>query len=354
MGKLLRVVGITIICCVTGLGQMTRDQLIESANRLNDSGSTAEAIAVIDKLIALEPSNPQSYIIRARFFKAAKEEAKFYADLDTAVALAPNNKEVLETVVRKLREVPKSEACEKVSALTSAFLKTSPADAKILSLRSGSRQCLNDSVGALDDISTAAKLDPENWVYQVNLANALGRLASVDEADAIYQKTIGHLERILSSKSDPVEREAMVADLASIYLSRAFFYERAGEKPKTIEFYTKAIRMVERPTTLERRAATYGAMRMFPEAIADLTRTIKLLSESWAADGPQLPARFSSLHKSQIARLLSRRADYYVAANKSAEAISDYEQCSTLDPELKPSCDSKRDRLREPKTPPNR
>ncbi|MBI3850490.1 MAG: tetratricopeptide repeat protein [Verrucomicrobia bacterium] len=65
------------------------DQLLEKAKTAYTNNKRQEAMALATQAIEVEPKNPRSYFVRARFHEESHEPAKAIADYDEAIKLDP-------------------------------------------------------------------------------------------------------------------------------------------------------------------------------------------------------------------------------------------------------------------------
>jgi tetratricopeptide (TPR) repeat protein len=320
-----------------GLAQSEYDAIVANANRIFYEGKFTDAVVEISKIVVLEPNKSRSYLIRARFQKAAKDEANFYRDLDKAIEFGGNDLSVVTSVSRYLIQTGKKSDCEKIEKLISPHITENSQNAESLSIRFQAKSCYGDLVGAFNDISKASALDPSNSTYPLMIANLLSRLGDSNQALDVYGSQIKDLENKLGKVEDTWERDDLKVRIASLYKARSSIHEKNGNKSLMIADLTKAVDIIENPATIQARSAAYVRLQMY--AIADLTREIKIRSDNFAKDdsppATPLPPLIRKTTIEHISRLFSQRGDLYFLTDKFSEAIADYEQAIKLDPSAK-------------------
>lgn len=325
---------VLLACSVWAQSQF--DAIVDSANRIYFEGRFADAVVEISKLVELDPENPRTYLIRARFQKAAKDEAAFYKDLDKAIELGAKDLTTTISVSRHLFQTGKESDCKKVEKLISPHIALDSQNAEILAIRGQAKSCSGDLVGAFNDISAASNLNPKNPNYPLSIANLLSRLGDPKQALAVYGSYIRTLEERLASLKEPSERDELRVRIASLYQSRSNVHEKNGNQDLMIADLTKAVDMIENPATIHARSIAYAKYRMYAEAIADLTREIKIRSDNFdKEDSPPATPLPPLLRKStleHLSRLLAQRGDLNFLSEKFTDAISDYENAIRLDP----------------------
>ena len=68
-------------------------------------GEPIKTIAVIDKLLLLEPDQPREYLVRAINYLGINAHAFALEDLQAYVDLAPEDSEYREMIIRQIKEI---------------------------------------------------------------------------------------------------------------------------------------------------------------------------------------------------------------------------------------------------------
>ncbi len=321
------------------LGQADVQQIVDNANRIFYEGKFANAVIEISKLVTLEPKNPRSYLIRARFQKASKDEVNFYKDLDKAIELSGGELTTVLSVSRYLIQTGKKSDCERIEIIITQSLLQNSQSAEGFAMRSQSKSCLGDVVGAFNDMSTASALDPKNSDYSLAIASLLSRLGDSKQALDLYDSYIRDMEAKLGKLTEPWERDDLKIRIAALYQSRSNIHGRNGNQTQMIADMSRAVDIIENPATIHARSLMYAKARRYAEAIADLTREIKIRSGDFTqADSPPaapLPLLIRKNTREHISRLFVQRGDLYFLEDRFMEAIADYEQAIKLDPDSK-------------------
>jgi|GEM_PF-1250018 len=163
-----------------------------AAYLLRDKHRPVEAKAVLDRLIAVLPDDPQSYVSRAVFATMVEESNNLpldsaIADLRKALALAPENAEALLLLSEQLqrgRDLPA--ACDLLAKGIRAYPKD-PRFVRSLSWLELNRGNIGSAVAVLE--AALGRVPPENsFELLVPLADLLVQLGETERSRAILSK----------------------------------------------------------------------------------------------------------------------------------------------------------------------
>lgn len=289
--------------CAAAFGQtVPSDKTYPSEDRLEAQ------IADATKAIQAEPNNARLYLKRADFYRFQNDEAALVADVERALGISPNDLQVQFQAVRLLYELPGR--CEQALAIINTAVADNPKSAEAFEWRFRVKTCLNDLVGALDDINTALALNPQNSVYKTNQAIMQQRLAQTDAAVENFNEQIAALEEKLKTAKNAGEIKRLKIDLMMTYFSRSRLYAQAKNFDAMFADLNRAVEANPIQPAFQTRAKAYRWREMYAEAINDLTRAIELNDDdasSWMD-----------------------RGEVYFLMKKFPEAIRDYEQVVKL------------------------
>lgn len=307
-------------------GQTTVADISVNAYKLMRENKVGEALEEIGKAIGMEPNKAGPYIVRANIHKFAKDYANVRKDAERAIQLEPDSESTLIAVSRVL-ETGFREDCERKSSFASSFISKIPSNAAAYAERSAVKACLEDIVGAFNDISQAVDLDPDVAVYKNNRANLISKLGDSEKAIDLYKMLIDDLrKKIIKEKGSFYDGRA-ASELTMAFLSRARVHERIGNIDLSIADLTSAVELKFSEIALTQRAAAYTKAGRFGDAIADLTKLIAFRQKEAKESGAE-----DNNANIIIASLKGERSGLYVRSGKYSEALSDLQECLLLDP----------------------
>jgi tetratricopeptide (TPR) repeat protein len=309
MKKLLMITLIFLFCAIPLLGQTEVEGLIKKSEELSRQDKFPEAIAVLTKAIEIQPENADLYVRRSQIYYGINKKDELLYDLRKAAALAPNNKEIILNSTHLLAYF--DECADSLNILNNYIYKDSTV-ADVFNRRSQTKICLNDLIGAYDDISTAIALAPDNISYRSSQAALLPKLGDSKEAFERFSQLIKTLEQKLAKANPKYNNEGLKTDLSQVYQTRARVFHSKGDTEAEFADLAKYVEYNPKFYTYELRARYYIEHERYEEAITDFTEGIRISDISPTA-------------------LLLQRGETYILMEKFAEAAADYEEALKLE-----------------------
>lgn len=198
------------------------------ANRYISDSKWDQAIADLSKLIELDPKNPERYTARADLWSQIESYDQAIGDLDAAVALQPNNAKLY--LARSDLWTKKGDDSRALADLNQ-FVRLEPS-AQNFAKRAEYSLTKDRFAAAIDDYSTAVKMDPRNVDYLKARANASERKGDAASAQADYLSIIRLYDASVAS-----------APAAQTFYERARIWKQLKNYPKALADYTSAIRL---------------------------------------------------------------------------------------------------------------
>lgn len=294
------------LCMVFVSAQTEVEIFVDKANQFYIDGKFNEAAAEISKAIAVQSNNADFYLRRAQYNIFLEKKAEVLNDAQKAASLAPLDKKILYFSVQALQKTEQYEQALKISDLIIAL---GEADRFAWSQRIQIKTHLGNITGAFEDASAAVELFPQDNTLKQNQANLIRLMGDSDKALEMYNMLIASLEKkVNKSKDDFTKRE-----LSSLLFSRAGINFSKFNEDAAKSDLLKAVDYLPSEFTYLRRAKIYKQTKMYPEAIADLTKALEINKQ---------PEKIM---------FLIERGDVYYLMQKYQEAISDYEEILRLD-----------------------
>lgn len=310
-----------LILFVPAFAQTEVESLIKKSEELERENKIPEAIGELTKAIAIDANNADLYLRRAQFYFGENKPDAVLDDVNRAINLKPDDKPTLLTGTRYLRNARK--CAESLNLLNAFIFKNQTAD-DVFYARAHSKMCLDDWVGAYDDMTSAIELAPKNNNYITTQAGLLNRLGDSEKAFQKFADMIAGFEKKLNDTGDRGKQQTIKRDLARVYDMRARIYHTKGDTAAEFADYAKSIEYQNEDMDYANRAKVYFDHRMFEEAIADYTESLRI------SKNPKNNWIF-----------LIERADAYVYAGKYDEAFKDYAEALKLNQTLKEPIDAR-------------
>lgn len=308
----LFLLGFVSIC----FAQTTAEAFVKKSDEYASENKLPEAIAEMDKAIALQPENADLYLKRADLNFGVPDYEAVEQDVNQAVRLKPDDKPTILTAAKLLRN---SRKCMEAKNLLDGFIAKQTASGDVFYARSHSNMCLGDWFGAYEDMFTASEITPPDAPlsnhYRTTLA---GMLSKVGESGKALEQ-LGKLIKFYQERfmKQGVERGKFNPDhtLAEVYRIRAGVYH--AQKNETAEFADLAKSIEYNPLDFNYRirAKIYADHEMFAEAAADYTQALKNTLN---------PALF-----------LFERGEIYFEMNRYDEAVKDFTEAVKKDVSFK-------------------
>ncbi len=233
------------------------DALLHIASIYNAMDRNNDAIATFRQAIALEPGNYLPYRKLGEFYYFRSNYAEAAAQWKQAIERAPGMVDVYNELAAALSDLGQDDEAEK-PLLTSIDLQET-ADA--LNMLGAIRDNQKRDSEAADLYKRAIKLDPNVYVYWLNLADSSRRLGRVREAAAAYRKGMDLALAVL--KDDPHN------GLTRAYV--AYFAARLGDPARAEDEIVQAKEEAPSNTKVTRRSVlTYEALGQRDRAIEAL------------------------------------------------------------------------------------
>lgn len=296
------------------LAQTEVEKIAQRAKLLHLDNKADEAMAEINKAIGIEPQNADLYLTRAEFFYSAENKPEVLRDAQKAASLQPTDRRVLYFSGEVLR---RSGQLKEALTIADQLLALGEVDRFGWSLRIQIKMQLEDIAGAFEDVTTALELFPKENMFKLYQATLIRLMSNSEIALKIYDKVIASSEKKLPKAKNEDEKAQIIRDLTNFLFSRAGYYLSKSNTELALADLIKVIDYAPQDNNYFRRAKIYREIKMFPEAVADLTKALEVLKQ---------------FDKVQI---LIERGDIYVFTEKYDEALKDYEEALKLDAAIK-------------------
>lgn len=289
-------------------GQTEIEPFLKKSDALQSERKFEEAVTEIGKALALQPNDAELYLMRANLHRFTGNKQELIADVQKAIALKPNDKKIL---YRGAQLIFRGGDYQQSLSLTNALIALGDPDLPALELRISNLTHLEDFAAALEEITKALKLFPNEERLRHNQSNLIRLTGDSDGAQNGFSAQIAALEaKLIEAKLSKIENEEaerrMRWDLSVLFFSRANIYQSKFETEKMKADLIKAVEYHPIAVHFERRAVFYIKQKMYNEALADLNKAIEMDSDG--NDGFYL-----------------RRGDVFFYLQKYAEAIKDFE-----------------------------
>lgn len=310
MKNLTLIIFVFLLFTISAFAQTEVEIYVEKANQYDSERKFDEAVAEISKAIAIEPNNTNLYLKRAGYYLILGKKLEILNDAQKAASINPTDKKILYSSALVLH---RSRQYKEALKIADALFALGDVDSFGWSLRSQIKTHLEDFVGALDDVTTAVELFPQDTFLKQNQANLIRLLGDSEKALEMYDALIVKYEANLSKVKDETKKQAIKRDLSMFLFGRAGLHFGKFNKDQAQADLIKAVEYTPHKFNYSHRARIYKQQKMYAEALADLTTAIEFDKEN------------------DILLLLIDRGDVYFALRKYAEAIQDYEQVIKLD-----------------------
>ncbi|HEY4203600.1 MAG TPA: tetratricopeptide repeat protein [Xanthobacteraceae bacterium] len=184
--------------------------------RLRIPGQLAEAIKDMNRVLNIEPNNPDALATRA-FILAGQDSRAAEKDIDAAISLQPKNPDarwIRANILAGGRRFAEAEA-----DLTAA-LAINNGDTRARLSRARMRLHQGNPCGAEDDASEILKHQGNPAAIEIR---AIARTLGHD-----YEGALGDFDRILPSSSDPQAAQPQGPGLVNLYVQRAMILIKLG------------------------------------------------------------------------------------------------------------------------------
>src|SRR5215203_677647 len=276
MKKLTLIFLALLYLCLPAAAQTEVETIVEKAKRLNLEQKTDEAIAEVNKAIVIEPNNADLYLTRANFYWDSDKASEVLKDAQKAAALSPTDRKFLYFAALV---VHRSQQYKEALTIADQLIALGDVDRFGWSLRIQIKMQLKDFVGAFDDVTTALELFPNENMFKQNQATLIRLTGDSDKALEIYNKVIASSEKRLPKTKNEGEKAQIIRDLTDFLFSRAGFYlSKSNLEPAQADLI-KAVDYAPTDTNYYRRAKIYHELKMYVEAIADLTRALEVFKQ---------------------------------------------------------------------------
>jgi len=267
--------------------------VVRADARARISGGLADALADLNRAIALDGKNASAYRLRGDLAREAGGDlAHAEADLSKAIALDPNDAEAYE-----LRGVvyTNQHRNERAIADYDQAIRLKPDYAQAYSDRGATRYLDGDNEGAIRDLNEALRIDPN-------------RPRSYANRSAAYKK-LGDLDKSLADDNEAIRRDPKVPEY---YDNRGLTEAAMKDYDKAIADYDQAIRMEQRASFLTNRGDSYQYKGELGTALDNYNAALRL--------------------DPNFAQAYNNRAVLYKKMGERSKALADYEAALRLDP----------------------
>lgn len=309
MKKLSLIMFVFLLCTITALGQTDVEILIKKSEEASRRGKFPEALAALTKAIKMQPDNADLYVRRSVVHQATGNKEGIVHDVKKAAALAPDNKQI---VLNAASHLTYFRQCIESLNILNDYIYKDATSADVFNSRSYAKLCLDDLLGAYDDLSTAIELAPDKSAYRAAQAELLPKLGNSEEAFERFAQLIKTLQQKLAKANPKFDNSGLKSDLAWVYQVRARVFHSKGDTQAEFADLAKYVEYDHKFHTFEHRARIYIDHERYQEAIADFTEAIRL------ANHPPMA-------------LLIQRGETYILIEKYAEAANDYEEALKIE-----------------------
>jgi tetratricopeptide (TPR) repeat protein len=263
-------------------------QMVDSADRLAEAGSYAEAIAAYERAIELAPRETAAYLGLAHVYEAQEEWERALETLRKAVEAVPGNAEVLQNLGRLHCLRNETEACIEKLEEAMALAPENAWTHYLLSLAYRQRAEGGENE-ALAQITEALRLDPTLSKGYLVLAELYQtQPAGVPLAIEAYGKAI---DQAVKAGDEELAARAR-ADLARLYYAEDRYDECIDEWQKVLEAEP------ENPDAHRRLGLCYG-MR---QQSGDLERAVAALETALRLGFEQIDAYYFYLGQTYVSQ----------------------------------------------------
>src|SRR5262249_32873044 len=147
-------------------------------------------------------------------------------NLEKATILAPDNRQIILEAASLLTYFEK---CTDSLNILDGYITRNEPDAEVYYRLSNSKLCLQDPVGAYDDLSTAIDLSRGKGTDRAEQAALLAKLAGSEKAFERFGQLIRLLENKLAKPKTRDEKEDVQKDLSWVYQMRARIHHSQGD-----------------------------------------------------------------------------------------------------------------------------
>ena len=256
-----------------------------------------EALAYVDKVIAINANLPQGYILRARLHALKDDDKKALADLDKALELDPRN--LLGLLMRSQLYSATGEK-DKAKADLDLVLRLQPELPQAIMMRSILAAQAKRFGDAIADIKLLLHSDPKNEEYRLQLAMYLVADKRPRKAIEILDNVVADNEKsvdALRSRGDALLSVGKHAEAIADYekalaidpkdtgvlnnlawVLATSTEDKVRDAKKSIEYGTKACELTEykKPHILSTLASGYAEAGDFDTAIKWSTKAVEL------------------------------------------------------------------------------
>jgi tetratricopeptide (TPR) repeat protein len=267
--------------------------VVQADAHARTSGGMTQALAELDRAIALDDRNGDAYRVRGDLTREAGGSlAQAEADLTRAIALNPDDAEAHE-----LRGViyTSQHKFDRAIADYDRVIKLQPGNAQAWSDRGVTFYLVGENQKAVHDADEALRLDPNRARTYANRAAAYSKLGQLDKALADENEAI---------RLDP--------KMPEYFDNRGLTYADMKEYDKAIADFDQAIRMEARPNFYTNRGDSHQFKGELGAALSDYGSAL------WIDPN--------------FALAYNNRAVLYKKMGERAKALADYEAALRLDP----------------------
>jgi tetratricopeptide (TPR) repeat protein len=277
--------------------------LVRAEARSNTSGGMSEALADLDRAIALDDKNARAYRLRGDLTRQAGGNlARAEADLSKAIELDPKDAEAFE---RRGVIYTNQHRNDRAIADYDQAIRLKPDDAQAWSDRGATYYLAGNYQKAVSDSDEALRLDPNRPRTYSNRASA-------------YKK-LGQLDKSLADSNEAIQRDPKDPEY---FDNRGLTYAAMKEYDKAIADYDQAIRLQPRANYFTNRGDSYQFKGELGAALGDYESALRI--------DPNFPLVYNN------------RAVLYNKMGERAKALADYEAALRLDPGNENAIDGRR------------
>jgi len=267
--------------------------LVQADARSGTSSGMSQALADLDRAIALDDKNARAYRLRGDLTRQAGGNlARAEADLSKAIALDSQDAEAFE---RRGVIYTNQHRFDRAIADYDQAIRLKPDFAQAYSDRGATHYLSGDYQKAVSDCDEALRLDPNRPRTYSNRGSA-------------YKK-LGELDKSLADSNEAVQRDPKNPEY---FDNRGLTYAAMKDYDKAIADYDQAIKLQQRANFFTNRGDSYQLKEELGSALTDYDTALKL--------------------DPNFALAYNNRAVLYKKMGERTKALADYEAALQLDP----------------------
>lgn len=315
---------LSVICffIVPVSAQQDVESFLDTAKGFEYNRKYTEAIAELDKAIAVEPNNSSLYIMRAADYVHLRNNRAVLEDVRTAISLKPKDMDLLADGAQQLYLSGQYEESVNIADLLISLgedgfyrghrlrylnkFKAKDYAATIEDIIKSRDFSAAFEEGVEPNFSSEIRVDYSKGLLFITLNNLK------DDANiySYYDELFKYFEQAKEGSSTMGSSLRLHSFWLNVYASYAVLYEEKRTSDEAAALFDK----IEKENGLENRAEIYKIMGRYDSAIKDLSKALKTSGEK--------------------SYKLLKRGDLYLLNKQFKEALVDYETAMKLNKEV--------------------